>query len=91
MKSKTLPILLLILMSFQTTGCGTVFFGERRGQDGGKIDPNIVLLDGIGLLFFIVPGLVAFLVDFSSGAIYLPAGVDDGEGPFWGKRGVIDG
>jgi hypothetical protein len=31
-----------------------------------------VLLDAIGLIFFVVPGLVAFAVDFSTGAIYFP-------------------
>ena len=39
-----------------------------------------LLLDG--LLFFVVPGLVAFAVDFVSGAIYLPDDVERGEGPF---------
>jgi len=64
-------------------GCGTLFFEHRHGQDSGKIDPNVVLLDGVGLIFFIVPGLVAYAVDFSTGAIYLPPGVDKGEGPFF--------
>jgi hypothetical protein len=31
-----------------------------------------VVLDGIGLLVFLVPGIIAFAVDFSTGAIYLP-------------------
>ena len=29
--------------------------------------------DGIGLLVFFVPGVIAFVVDFATGAIYLPA------------------
>jgi hypothetical protein len=29
-------------------------------------------LDGLGLLLFVVPGVIAFVVDFSTGAIYLP-------------------
>ena len=49
----------------------------------GKIDPNAVVLDGIGLLFFVVPGLVAFAIDFATGAIYLPPGEETGEGPFF--------
>ena len=32
------------------------------------------MLDGIGLLLFIIPGVIAFAVDFSTGAIYLPGG-----------------
>ena len=32
----------------------------------------MVLLDGLGLLLFFIPGVVAFAVDFATGAIYLP-------------------
>src|SRR5688572_21527040 len=62
--------------------CATIFFPERQGQKGDKVDPNILILDGIGLLFFIIPGLIAYGVDFATGAIYLPPGVERGEGPF---------
>ena len=33
-----------------------------------------MLLDAVGLLFFFVPGVIAFAVDFSNGTIYLPDG-----------------
>jgi len=55
-------------------GCGTILYPERKGQPAGPIDWKIVALDGIGLLFFFVPGVIAFAVDFVTGAIYLPAG-----------------
>lgn len=53
-------------------GCGVLLHPERQGQTGGQIDMKIALLDGIGLLFFVIPGLVAFAVDFHQGTIYLP-------------------
>jgi hypothetical protein len=53
-------------------GCGTVLYPDRRGQEAGRIDPAVVILDGIGLLFFFLPGVIAFAVDFATGAIYLP-------------------
>jgi len=56
----------------QLAGCGTLMHPERRGQKSGRIDPAVAILDGIGLLLFIIPGLVAFAIDFSTGAIYLP-------------------
>jgi hypothetical protein len=56
----------------QISACGTLFYPERRGQITGQIDPGIAILDAVGLLFYIIPGLVAFGVDFASGAIYLP-------------------
>lgn len=62
-------------------GCGTVFHPERKGQLGGRVDPVVAIANGVGLLFFIVPGVIAYAVDFSNGTIYLPsdhnsAGVD---------------
>ncbi|MDO8730864.1 MAG: hypothetical protein Q7J69_06760 [Candidatus Omnitrophota bacterium] len=58
----------------QLAGCGTLIHPDRRGQKSGRIDPAIAILDGIGLLFFVIPGLIAFAIDFSTGAIYLPGG-----------------
>ena len=54
------------------TSCGTWIHPERKGQQAGRIDPGIAILDGVGLLFFVIPGLIAFAVDFSNGTIYLP-------------------
>ena len=62
---------LLLSLLFQTA-CGTLLHPERRGQTGGRIDPGIAILDGLGLLLFVIPGIVAFAVDFSNGTIYLP-------------------
>ena len=53
-------------------GCGTILHPERRGQPAGRLDWKIVALDGLGLLFFFIPGVIAFAVDFATGAIYLP-------------------
>lgn len=66
---KTAFVALLLLA---TVSCGTLLYPERRGQPPGRIDPAVVILDGIGLLFFFVPGVIAFAVDFGTGAIYLP-------------------
>lgn len=54
--------------------CGTILHPERKGQTGGRIDAGVAVLDAIGLLFFIIPGVIAFAVDFSNGTIYLPSG-----------------
>lgn len=54
-------------------GCGTILYPERRGQPAGDIDWKVVGLDAIGLIFFFVPGVIAFAVDFSNGTIYLPS------------------
>lgn len=75
------------VLLLNTVGCGTLIYPERRGQTSGRIDPGIAILDGVGLLVFIIPGLIAFGVDFMTGAIYMPGGekttavVPLGEGP----------
>lgn len=55
-----------------TAGCGTILYPERRGQPKGRLDWGVVALDGLCLLLFFVPGVIAFAVDFATGAIYLP-------------------
>jgi hypothetical protein len=69
---KTLRVLVCAVLIFQLAGCGTLMYPERRGQKGGRIDAGVAVLDGIGLLFFIIPGVIAYAVDFSKGTIYLP-------------------
>jgi hypothetical protein len=55
------------------TGCGAFIHSERVGQPhSNELDWKIAALDALGLLLFFVPGVVAFVVDFSTGAIYLP-------------------
>ena len=65
---------IIVLLVFQLAGCGTIFYPERKGQRAGRLDAGIVVLDGIGLLFAVIPGVIAFAVDFNNGTIYLPGG-----------------
>jgi hypothetical protein len=67
---------LVVSLLAQLTACGSIFYPDRRGQiqGSGRMDPAIVVLDAIGLLFYIIPGVIAFAVDFATGAIYLPSG-----------------
>ncbi len=72
--TKYLALFIAVLFLLQTAGCGSLLYPERRGQKAGRIDPGVAILDGLGLLVFIIPGVIAFAVDFSTGAIYLPGG-----------------
>ena len=69
---KAMNVLICAVLVFQLVGCGTIMYPERKGQKSGKIDAGIAVLDGIGLLFFLIPGIIAYAVDFSNGTIYLP-------------------
>lgn len=64
--------LLAVALVTQLSACGTLFFPDRRGQLEGRIDPLVAGLDAIGILFYVIPGLIAFAIDFATGAIYLP-------------------
>ncbi|MEI8175322.1 MAG: hypothetical protein WCG78_00455 [Candidatus Omnitrophota bacterium] len=71
---KIVCLLISILLIVQLTGCGTLMYPERKGQRSGRIDAGVAILDGVGLLLFIIPGVIAYAVDFSNGTIYLPGG-----------------
>lgn len=73
MKKFIAPLIIATLL-VNLTACGTIMHPERKGQRGGKIDVGIAVLDGVGLLFFLIPGVIAYAVDFSNGTIYLPGG-----------------
>ncbi|QDU96087.1 hypothetical protein [Lignipirellula cremea] len=63
----------VFLLGGSVVGCGSILYPERVGQPrGGPLDWKVVALDGVGLIFFFVPGVVAFAVDFYNGAIFLP-------------------
>jgi hypothetical protein len=62
------------VLVLQASGCGFLLYPERKGQTSGRIDPGVAILDAAGLIVFIVPGLIAFGVDFVTGCIYLPGG-----------------
>jgi hypothetical protein len=78
-----LRVFICIIMTIQLTGCGTIMYPERKGQKSGKIDAGVAVLDGVGLLLFLIPGIIAFAIDFSNGTIYLPgtsrASLDTGD------------
>ena len=84
----TTVLVLLLACAFQLSSGGTLMHPERRGQTSGRIDPGIAVLDGIGLLSFIIPGLVAYAIDFSTGAIYLP-GTSSSASESKGEEGVV--
>ena len=65
---------LSVALITQLYGCGTIIYPERRNQTTENVDVGVALLDGLWLLVFIIPGVVALAVDFTTGAIYLPGG-----------------
>ena len=72
MKSKSLlKAAVSVTLILHLTACGTLLYPERKGQTGGRIDAGVAALNGVGLLLFVIPGLIAYAVDFNNGTIYL--------------------
>ena len=68
-----IALVLAFALAVQSVSCGTLIHPDRCNQpNSGVLDPSIVILDGLGVLLFVVPGVVAFVVDFADGAVYLP-------------------
>jgi hypothetical protein len=74
LQSRVIAGVLAATLLSQLAACGTLFYPDRRGQIEGKIDPAVAAMDAIGILFYVLPGLIAFAIDFTTGAIYLPDG-----------------
>ena len=70
--------LALVVSMLNTAACGYLIYPERQGLRGDRVDGTVVALDAIGLLL-LLPGIIAFAVDFSTGCIYLP---EDAQGSF---------
>jgi hypothetical protein len=67
-------IALAALIATASGSCGYFLHPERRGQQSGRIDSATMVMDLLWLLPGIVPGVIALVVDFSSGAIYVRGG-----------------
>lgn len=73
-----LTSLVVVAGLLNTAACGYLIYPERVGHRGQQVDGTVVALDAVGLLFFILPGVIAFAVDLSTGCIYMPEGRDGG-------------
>ncbi|MFT5684934.1 MAG: hypothetical protein ACI8RZ_005879, partial [Myxococcota bacterium] len=58
-------------------GCGYILYPERQGTTSGQLDAAVIVMDGLLCLLFLVPGVIAFIVDISSGCIYESSSMTD--------------
>lgn len=71
---KVATFVLVASFAFIAAGCGTLFRGHRVGKTpSNRIDPTILILDCCGLLFGLIPGVVALVLDFGNNTIYFSA------------------
>ncbi len=70
---KKIAIIITIFLSLFISACGTILKPNQINKPhSSQLDIAIVALDAFGLIFFIIPGAVAFVVDYSNGTLYLP-------------------
>lgn len=68
---KKLLFLLTVALLLLSSGCGTLFCYDRMGKKMSKvIDRRVVAGNCLLGLFGIVPGVVAFILDYNSETIY---------------------
>ena len=62
-------------LSLPTVGCGYLLYPDRRGNTStSELDVSVVILDSVLLVFFVIPGLLAFAIDLTSGCLYESSG-----------------
>ena len=71
MLKKSITLVLVGIVAFVFSGCGTLFYPERKNATPStQIDPAVLSLDCCGLFFGIIPGAVALILDFNNNTIY---------------------
>lgn len=74
MVKKAISFALVASFAFIAAGCGTLFKSERIGKaSSNRIDAAILVLDCCGLLFGLIPGVVALVLDFNNKTVYFSA------------------
>jgi hypothetical protein len=70
-----MAMVVLVALLVASVQCGYILHPDRKGQaKGGNLDVGVMVMDCAWLLFWIVPGVIALVVDFSTGCIYQPSG-----------------
>lgn len=61
----------MVLLLISTSGCGTLFFSHRIGKKmSKKIDNKVFYTNCFLCLCGIIPGVVAFILDYDNESIY---------------------
>ncbi len=61
-------------LSTAAAGCAYVIHPEQRGNTGGDLDGVPLVVDLLLLLPGLLPGIIALVVDFGTGAIHTGGG-----------------
>ena len=71
------------------TSCAVILHPERKGNNSAPVDTVPLIVDILLFLPGLIPGVIALVLDFGTGAIYLSK--SGSNKPFLGKRGRAKG
>lgn len=75
LRHPALVAVVLAAFTLAVCGCGYLLYPDRRGATPShEIDGMVVIMDCLWLLAGIVPGVVALVVDFGTGAAFYSEG-----------------
>lgn len=66
---KKLSTLFVAVLFLGVSSCGTIL-KDGVGGKSERLDIAVVVLDSLGLLFFIFPGVIALAVDYNNKTIF---------------------
>ena len=70
-KMRMFSLVVLAAFIITTTGCGYILYPERRNAElSNEIDGKVVVFDCLWLLAYVVPGVVALIIDGVNGTWY---------------------
>ena len=73
LKQKALILAVICGLTLTTVNCGIILYPERKGQKSGELDVPVMVMDCLWLIAGVVPGVVALVVDYSTGGMYQPS------------------
>jgi len=74
LKARTITMVVLLAVMLASVQCGYILHPEHRGNKGGQLDVPVVVMDCLWFFAGIIPGVVALVVDVSTGCIYESSG-----------------
>jgi len=74
-RNRFLVVVALAAILLPASGCGTLMYPDRlHAKPSRQLDTRVVVLDCLWLFAWIIPGVVALAIDFSTGAAYFSEG-----------------
>ena len=73
-----MKFIVTVMLILFLSGCGTVLkYNQLEYDHTNSIDQTVLILDILGMFLATLPGLIGYIIDYNTGALFLPADVGD--------------